>query len=154
MTYQRYLSLPKEYISMLKSWLRTFVCRLKALFRNPRWPPAAILDLCIDSKIVDSSFKWHPAPILTIFGHIAPAGRPVQRRLCSINQSLAAILKINKWPKWHTRGIYPCPTNLFPCLYHDRSICLSSKGTFLKIQDGRRQPYWICAYTQKQFIPA
>ena len=42
--YQWESSRPKEHILPVKQWLRDFVYVLSGLFRNPRWPPSAILD--------------------------------------------------------------------------------------------------------------
>ena len=76
----------------------------------------------------------------------------LQRGLCLINQSLAAILKMTKWPKLHTPVINRVPTKSFACQNDANLRLISVGGNFSEIQDGRRQPSCFGQTTKKMFI--
>ena len=91
--YQWESSRPKEHTLPVKQWLRDFVYVLSGLFRNPRWPPSAILDFLTYPKMIFLTSKWPKEDILCIFWPITCPVKPVPHDLSLINQSLAAILK-------------------------------------------------------------
>ncbi len=80
---------------------------------------------------------------MTVFGALWLPAMSLQRGLCSINQSQAAIFKTTKWLKYHTQVINPVPTKVLAC-QNDTYVYIIWVGCHLsEIQDGRRQPYWI-----------
>ena len=142
-------SIPNKGFSMPKWYICTFYLNWRPSFQNPRWPPSAILDMFQYSKITKSASKLPHKLILTIFGALWSHDMSLQRGLCSINQSHAAILKTTKSPKYHTRVINPVPTKVLAC-QNDTYVRIIWVGCHIsEIQDGRRQPYWICSDIQK-----
>ncbi len=79
-------SCPNEGFSMPKWYICTYYLSWLPYFRNPRWPPSAILDMFRYSKITKSASKWPHDLILTIFGSLWSPTMSLQRGLCSINQ--------------------------------------------------------------------
>ena len=106
-------SCPNEGFSMPKWYICTYYLSWLPSFRNPRWPPSAILDLVSDPKMIFLTSKWPNDDILCIFWPITCPVKPVPRNLWLINQSLAAILKTSKWLISHIREDRPVPMNTF-----------------------------------------
>jgi hypothetical protein len=90
--YSSHQSCPNEGFCMPKWYVSTFYLSWRPSFRNPRWPPSAILDMFRHSKITKSASKWSHKLIQTVL-------EPCDRLPC--RKKIVYVQSINhRRPSW------------------------------------------------------